>query len=308
MATELYISLLAATIGIVSHVFYFHRGEHHLYGSLYVKTLASLVAVLVGASVFEPAAVPFSAKQVLSVSGWYLFGLYASVLVYRVLLHPLNKFSGPWPARLTSVWLSTQYGKSNAHAKIQQLHQKYGDFMRVGSSDLSIVHPDGVAAVYGPRSKCVKGAWYDLTHPNVSLQTTRDKDLHRARRQNWSEAFSDKALRGYEERMKGYRAKLMSRIGDHADSGSLVDVNKWFNFFTFDVMGDLAFGSSFGMLETSEQHWALSVLQRGMKPLSFHFPMWLFRVGLDLPVLSRDWFSFMSYSNERIAQRMRVFD
>jgi hypothetical protein len=36
--------------------------------------------------------------------------------------------------------------------------------------------------------------------------------------------------------------------------GYPVDMAQWFNLWSFDVMGDLAFGKSFGMLDSAETH------------------------------------------------------
>ena len=86
----------------------------------------------------------------------------------------------------------------------------------------------------------------------ASLQRTRDKSLHDPRRRVWSGAFGDRNMRDYEKRMVWYRALLVNAIDESKNQP--FDVTKWFNLYTFDVMGDLAFGASFGMFETSKEH------------------------------------------------------
>jgi tryprostatin B 6-hydroxylase len=136
---------------------------------------------------------------------------------------------------------------------------------------------------------------------NNSGVTLTNAVLHR---RLWSAAFSDKALRDYEQRIQGYRDKLVSQIT--AFSGQPVDISRWFNLYSFDVMGDLAFGSSFGMLEASDEHWAIKILNEGMDPLSFHFQAWFFRFMSAMPLLMRDWFKFVNYCIQRLNQRMNV--
>lgn len=80
----------------------------------------------------------------------------------------------------------------------------------------------------------------------VSLQSTRDKALHGQRRRVWSGAFGNRSIRGYEKRMTPYRSLLLQAIERSRERP--MDMTKWFNLYTFDVMGDLAFGSSFRML------------------------------------------------------------
>lgn len=120
----------------------------------------------------------------------------------------------------------------------------------------------------------------------------------------WSPAFSDKALRGYEQRMRGFRDKLFAQIA--AFLGQPVNVSKWFNLYSFDVMGDLAFNSSFGMLEHKEEHWAIKILNEGLVPFKFVLPVYVFRLATAMPFVMRDWFKFLGYCHEKVEQRMRV--
>lgn len=169
---------------------------------------------------------------------------------------------------------------------------------------LSIAHPKAVQAIYGPGSACRKADWYDLTHPMVSLQSTRDKALHDQRHRMWSGAFGDKNLRGYETRMAQYRALLVNAIDQSGNRP--MDMAKWFNLYTFDVMGDLAFGSSFGMLKTSKEHEATKLLNSGLTPLAFMLPMWFFRVIIGIPGMTRDWWKFIGYCILRMEDRLQV--
>jgi len=196
----------------------------------------------------------------------YFAGLYTSLLVYRGFLNPLNKFPGSPMARFTSLWLTTQCAKdADLYKKMDALHRKHGDFVRTGSHDLSTTHPDAVQTLYGAGSKCTKAHWYDQDQPRLSMHTSRSRALHDRRRRIWSPAFSDRALRGYERRIETHGDELVRQIGAFSSGG--VDVSKWFNLYSFDVMGDLAFGKSFGMLQSGEEHYAVKLLQEGMEPM-----------------------------------------
>lgn len=54
--------------------------------------------------------------------------------------------------------------------------------------------------------------------------------------------------------MKQYIDLLLAKLSDKARSGTAVDLVKWYNFTTFDLIGDLAFGQSFGCLESGGYH------------------------------------------------------
>ena len=242
-------------------------------------------------------------QEVIKLIAFFLAGLYASLLLYRVVLSPLNRFPGPFGARISNLWFSSRLSKHDAFQKILYLHTKYGDFLRIGSNDLSIVHPEAVEAIYGLGSTCRKAAWYDLTHPMVSLQTTRSRIVHNKRRRIWSTAFSDKALQGYEQRINAHQDRFLDHI---ASTDGRVNVARSFNFYSFDVMGDLAFGESFDMLMLKEDHWVIKLLNKGIGPLGYHFPVWFFRMMVVVPRVADDWWQFIHYCTQKVDERIAV--
>ncbi|KAL8675594.1 MAG: hypothetical protein Q9168_000106 [Polycauliona sp. 1 TL-2023] len=305
--------LISATAGALSHLVYFNRGEHHLYGTTYllvyslIWTISAIALNQGGASVDEAVA------RVTVCMFSYFVGLYSSLMLYRSIFHPLNKFPGPFAARLSKFWLSAHVKNRAAFRTIHRLHEEYGDFVRVGPSDLSVAHPSATNAIYGPASKTTKATWYDLTlpmgenhvmfhigPPTYMLQV--DMADHDQRRRLWSAAFSDKALRGYETRILKYRRKLLSQIGASGDQP--MDVSKWFNLYTYDTMGDLAFGTSFKMLDASEQHWAIKLLIEGLEPHSWLFPVWFLRVAGAVPGAMDNWFKALAYCHQMVEKRM----
>jgi tryprostatin B 6-hydroxylase len=83
--------------------------------------------------------------------------------------------------------------RSDNFVQADRLHKKYGDIVRVGPNELTIIDPDAVAAIHGSNSKCIKSAWYDaIGGENPSLQLTRDRAIHDRRRKVWDQAFSVK--------------------------------------------------------------------------------------------------------------------
>ncbi|KAL2044707.1 hypothetical protein N7G274_002481 [Stereocaulon virgatum] len=293
---------VAAATGVACHLGYFNRGEHHLYGVRYLQALFT-ASLTLGAILAASGVRSFSdvLQEVTKLIAFFLAGLYTSLLAYRVLFSPLNRFPGPFGAKFSNFWFSLRLSKRNAFQKVLELHSKYGDFLRIGSNDLSIVHPEAVKAIYGPGSPCRKADWYDLTHPRVSLQTLRSRMEHDQRRRTWSMAFSDKALHDYEQRVNEHQDKLLAHI---ANAGGRVNVSRTFNFYNFDVMGDLAFGQSFNMLTLSEYHSVVKLLHKGLQGLGYHFPTWFFRIMIAVPRLDDEWSEFMHYCSKEMQDRI----
>lgn len=69
--------------------------------------------------------------------------------------------------------------------------------------------------------------------------------------------FSDKAMREQEGVIKRYVDLLILRLrGQCEENGgsAAVDIKEYYNWTTFDAIGDLVFGESFGCLEANRQH------------------------------------------------------
>lgn len=64
----------------------------------------------------------------------FFLGLCTSVFVYRAFFHRLKHFPGPFSARLSKFWaVKATVTSQNKWNKVDsELHQKYGDYVRVG--------------------------------------------------------------------------------------------------------------------------------------------------------------------------------
>jgi cytochrome P450 family 628 len=173
---------------------------------------------------------------------------------------------------------------------------------------LSIADPQALQAVHlNPR--CLKGPWYQVLAPDSSVQTDRDASSHGARRKVWDRGFSSKALRNYEPRVTHYTDKLLARIDSHVQQGRTtpLDASLWFNFYSFDVMGDLSLGESFGMLDRGKAHFAMQTLHSYMFMLGvFSHVMWAFRIVGNLPIVGAENVRFKAWVAEQVTKRIEA--
>ncbi|KAK0616420.1 cytochrome P450 [Immersiella caudata] len=308
-------SVTAAVLGVAAHVLYFSRGEHHLYGLRYVEVFflsflatTALVRRSLGGETQIDSAPGWSQSALIS-AGLHLYflgGLYASCVTYRVLLSPLRRFPGPLDLRISSLSLVFRVRNSDAHKKVQDLHARYGPFVRIGPSALSIIDPAAIGAVHSGDSGFSKGDFYDLLHPAKSLQMMRNKKDHAARRRVWSAAFSDRALRGYEKRAVTYQNKLLARLAESVDSGKPTNVTRWIYAFSFDLTSDLALGKPFGSLDTDKKHWVIDVMDAGTVVLGLMLPTWVFRLLSDIPGLNGDFFKWFNFARDSMMTRAKT--
>ena len=117
------IGLLGA--GVVCHDYYFQIGEHHLYSIRYLQTFLAVSLISVAILAANGSSVSSAASTLIPYIGSWLVGLYASLIFYRILLSPLNRFPGPhrpFGARISSLWLSAQLWRLDAHKRLLVLH------------------------------------------------------------------------------------------------------------------------------------------------------------------------------------------
>ena len=82
-----------------------------------------------------------------------------------------------------------------------------------------------------------------------------------------------------------YSQELKERISKSA--GKPINVTAWSRNFSFDVMGDLAFGQSFDMMRTGKNHFIVDIIGQGMAVIGPFTPVpWLFIIGKSVPALA----------------------
>lgn len=124
---------IAASIGVLSHILYFVRGEHHQHTLQFLQILfygfCSSSFILARHSQVQYA----QAMQLdAMVIGSYLIGLWMSMLIYRSFFHRLNAFPGPRLAKLSKFYQFFTGLRLDAFRRSHEAHQKYGNFVRTG--------------------------------------------------------------------------------------------------------------------------------------------------------------------------------
>lgn len=134
---------------------------------------------------------------------------------------------------------------------MKRLHDEYGPVVRTGPNQLSYSSATSWKDIYGHvggRKQFLKSEFYqDDRQPNVVSE--RDPHRHGVMRRTLSHGFSAKALAEQEDLVQLYVDKLISQLNIHATGKEGVNIVKWYNFTTFDIIGDLAFGEPFGCLD-----------------------------------------------------------
>lgn len=82
--------------------------------------------------------------------------------------------------------------------------------------------------------------------------------LYQQLRRPFSSAFSQESLLKHEVVIQRHVDLLIDKL--HSRNSQVVDLVDWFTWTTFDILGALAFGQSFGSLESEETHFWVSMI------------------------------------------------
>lgn len=120
---------------------------------------------------------------------------------------------------------------------------------------------------------------------------------------NSSDIFA--ALKSYENRVEKYTQQLLQEIDKRQSTP--INVTDWFNFYSFDVMADLAFGRSFNMLLTGQAHFVLDILRQGQKMIGvLSYQPWLFNLLSKIPGAAKDFNNMDDWCKQQVERRRKV--
>lgn len=208
----------------------------------------------------------------LSWSDWLIGGVaigtaaFAVKVIYNIFFHPLRHFPGPLSHGASILPWGRHLVGGNLPFHILELHQKYGPVVRVRPDELAFADAQAWQDIYGhkvlgKRAGLAPGIkelpkvkmFYKAYKAQPETIITADHDRHARYRRIMAPGFSDKSMRLQEPLITKYVDLLITRLHQYSGKGPQ-NMTNWYNWTTFDVIGDLAFGDSFGCLEKAESH------------------------------------------------------
>ncbi|KAH8105770.1 cytochrome P450 monooxygenase pc-bph [Phellopilus nigrolimitatus] len=183
-----------------------------------------------------------------------------------------NGVTGPVLARFSDLWLGWVAAQGHRSEVVHELHKKYGTFVRLAPNHVSVSDPDALQVVYAHGGGTLKADFYDaFVSIRRGLFNTRSRAEHTRKRKIVAHIFAPKEVRAFEPYVRQHVRELLARwdalceggakglAGDDGEGGwrsrgGRVWFNclPWYNYLAFDIIGDLAFGSPFGMIQAGK--------------------------------------------------------
>lgn len=151
---------------------------------------------------------------------------------------------------------------------VKDLHDRHGPIVRTGPNELSFISGQAWRDIYGqqpglPQNPRDPYSYSDSSNDefmrhNILMATDRD---HARQRSRLGHAFSARALHEQQPLISGHVDHFINELRHRAEMGPQ-DLTAWFIWITFDIIGDLSFGQSFGCIEGAKHHpWILTIFQ-----------------------------------------------
>ncbi|KAJ5088498.1 cytochrome P450 [Penicillium angulare] len=297
--------VLAMFAGLISYFSFFIHGERDRLAALVARfsLITSLAIYLIQWRMFE---MPLgqSMQRTLCMAGIYIVVILASMIQYRVLFSPLRHLPGPRLAAATKVYHLWNIRRGDNYLFAHRLHKQYGDVVRTGPNEVMLFTKDAFMKIHGPGSRCTRAVFYDMMLPLVSIVTARDPHVHTRKRKLWAQALGVKALNEWEPHVYAHARELVDQLRDRMNQS--VDLSKWTEYFTFDLMGFVGFNIRFGLLKKHE-HVALDMYSAGHPVLGIFAPVpWLYFFAMGLPFAQEGYKMFSRWAETQLRDRIET--
>ncbi|KAF3763603.1 cytochrome P450 [Cryphonectria parasitica EP155] len=176
-----------------------------------------------------------------------------TLVVWAFLVRPLHWRASRLPFCVSSI-------RGTLPFDVAALFERYGPVVRIAPNELAYVEAQAWRDICGHSPKTEEnGKFTEFYRPGKGMPQdiiSADKKTHTVIRRQLSHGFGDRAIRDQEPIIRGYVDLLMDRLHEHGQEGHhALDMTAWYNYTTFDVIGDLAFGDSFGCLQEASMHY-----------------------------------------------------
>ncbi|KAH7346262.1 cytochrome P450 [Rhexocercosporidium sp. MPI-PUGE-AT-0058] len=173
----------------------------------------------------------------------------------------LRAFNGPRWASLSQTWLAYKTISGDLYLTMLDMSTKYGSLVRIGPNMLLTDDPILLRRISAARSTYTRGAWYDGTKLDNTHNTISEKDeqKHTETRAKVANGYGGKDNPNLESSVDNRVMDLVHLIeANYLSANGNYKVMDWAHvaqYFTMDVLTDVAFSQPFGYLkQNSDLH------------------------------------------------------
>ncbi|PSR88813.1 cytochrome P450 [Coniella lustricola] len=226
--------------------------------------------------------------------------------LYNVYLHPLAHFPGPMLNRGSNIPKMIHQIRGTVHEEMLRLHQIYGPVVRLAPNELTYTSATALKEIYGNRGgkksmppQTALGKHDKMMFGATAFIWLESHAEHLRHRKILATSFSESSLRAQEPIILGYAQQLTNQLRGRAARGEVVDLWAWFNYLTFDVIGDLTFGEPFDCVKDGQFHPWISFIFSNLTNMMYSqmiITMGIFGTFIEMLVPKKIWAEAISHA------------
>ena len=153
--------------------------------------------------------------------------------------------------------------KGTLHHEVHELHKKYGPVVRIAPNELSYIDAQAWKDIYLSRP----GHTPIPKNPTWNKQASTgifslDENLHAQSRRALNPSFTAKSIDERSPLIEEYVNLMIAKLKEQIAVGSgraVINIIDWFDFITFDLLGEFAFSESFDCVKSGKAHPWVSI-------------------------------------------------
>ncbi|KAI1365681.1 cytochrome P450 [Xylaria arbuscula] len=196
--------------------------------------------------------------------------------VYRVKLHPIQKYPGPFLAKLSDLYGGFYAVGKRTHLKIWENHLRYGSVVRFGPNRLLFNTATAMRDIHqNPDMNKSYLYTYSRLGGSPSIFSTLETKPHRQKRQVFSQALGDRSLSVFEPTMLEHIDTFLKLILKSTRNSEPFDMSSHCQHLSFDIIGSLAVGQRLNLQleETNRTLLRLLIVSKYRVNMIMHFPL-----------------------------------
>jgi hypothetical protein len=153
--------------------------------------------------------------------------------------------------------------------KYTKLTSVRGPVFRVSPNELSFASTQSWRSIYGTpasgQQHCIKSEFYDVFsagYDSKCIGSERDPQRHAQMKKLLTPAFSTRALSEQEDIVRDGIDRFLAKIREKGSAKTGLNMTRWYEMLAFDLLGEMAFGKSFGCIEDEKPHFWFEMLTK----------------------------------------------
>ena len=183
--------------------------------------------------------------ETISFIGRHILGLALAAIIIHLTRNYFtpgaSSVPGPFLAKLTNLWRFIDVAQGRPDITQNALHEKHGDYVRLGPNVVSVRNPDVLKTIYGINKGYVKTDFYKVQQQMAkgratpTLFSTVDEDFHAAIKRPVSSVYSMSTLTEFEPFVDSTIRTLFGRLDEFVDGGKVCDIAAWLQFCEYSL-------------------------------------------------------------------------